>query len=79
MSSNGGGSKPLDEHCDFLCYVPVIIAHFFNKPIQNSDLLRKHYDSDLLGNWTKDCASRAERQKTGGIWRKIDKKKWLKI
>lgn len=38
----------LDELCDYANYVPVIITHFFNKPIQNSELLRKLYlEKDL--------------------------------
>jgi predicted DNA-binding protein YlxM (UPF0122 family) len=33
----------LDELCNAEPYVAIIITHFFNKPIQNSGLLRKLY------------------------------------
>ncbi len=67
--SNGGRSTMLDELCDYTNYVPVIIAHFFNKPIQNSKLLRKLYlEKDLssyeiskLTGWPRSSISDATR------------------
>ena len=45
---SGGRSESLDELCNAEPYVPIIITHFFNKPIQNSGLLRKLYlENDL--------------------------------
>ncbi len=55
---DGGRSTMLDELCDYANYVPVIIAHFFNKPIQNSELLRKLY-------LEKDLSSYEIHRKTG--------------
>jgi len=44
----GGRSEPLDELYNAEPYVAIIITHFFNKPIQNSGLLRKLYlEKDL--------------------------------
>lgn len=48
----------LDELCDCVNYVPVIITHFFNKPIQNPLLLRKLY-------LEKDLSSYEIHKKTG--------------
>ena len=66
---NGGGSTILHELCSSPHYVPVIIAHFFNKPIQNSELLRKLYlEKDLssheiskLTGWPRSSISDATR------------------
>ena len=57
----------LDELCDYAIYVPVIIAHFFNKPIQNSELLRKlylekdlsSYEISILTGWPRSSISDA--------------------
>lgn len=59
----------LHELCSSPHYVPVIIAHFFNKPIQNSELLRKLYlEKDLssyeiskLTGWPRSSISDATR------------------
>ena len=58
LGLSGGGSSELDELCDCVNYVPVIILHFFNKPIQNSELLRKLY-------LEKDLSSYEIHKKTG--------------
>lgn len=67
---DGGGRTLLDELCDTSNYVPVIILHFFNKPIQNSELLRKLYlDKDLSSyeiqrktGWSRTSISDALRE-----------------
>jgi predicted DNA-binding protein YlxM (UPF0122 family) len=59
----------LDELCDAESYVPIIITHFFNKPSQNSGLLRKLYlENDLSSyeihkktNWSRTSISDALR------------------
>ena len=59
----------LDELCDYSNYVPVIIAHFFNKPIQKSELLRKlylgkdlsSYEISKLTGWPRSSISDALR------------------
>ena len=64
-----GRSTMLDELCDYANYVPVIITHFFNKPIQNLELLRKLYlEKDLSSyeihkktNWSRTSISDALR------------------
>jgi len=66
---NGGRSEPLDELCDAEPYVAIFITHFFNKPIQNSGLLRKLYlEKDLSSyeihkktNWSRTSISDALR------------------
>jgi|TARA_Y100000768_G_C23798360_1_gene595916 predicted DNA-binding protein YlxM (UPF0122 family) len=66
---DGGGGDELNELCDYANYVPVIITHFFNKPIQNSELLRKLYlEKDLssyeiskLTGWPRSSISDAIR------------------
>jgi hypothetical protein len=58
MRCGGGGGRELDELCDYANYVPAIIAHFFNKPIQNPELLRKLY-------LEKDLSSYETHRKTG--------------
>ena len=58
-----------DELCNAEPYVPIIITHFFNKPIQNSGLLRKLYlEKDLSSyeihkktNWSRTSISDALR------------------
>jgi predicted DNA-binding protein YlxM (UPF0122 family) len=67
--SSGGRSELLDELCDAEPYVPIIITHFFNKPSQNSGLLRKLYlENDLSSyeihkktNWSRTSISDALR------------------
>ena len=69
LANFGGGSTMLHELCSSPHYVPVIIAHFFNKPIQNSELLRKLYlEKDLssheiskLTGWPRSSISDATR------------------
>ncbi len=59
----------LHELCSSPHYVPVIIAHFFNKPIQNSKLLWKLYlekdysiyEISYLTGWPRSSISDATR------------------
>lgn len=65
----GGLSEELSKLCDAEPYVAIIITHFFNKPIQNSELLRKLYlKKDLSSyeihkktNWSRTSISDALR------------------
>ena len=58
-----------DELCNAEPYVAIFITHFFNKPIQNSGLLRKLYlEKDLSSyeihkktNWSRTSISDALR------------------
>ncbi|MBK24541.1 MAG: hypothetical protein CME70_11155 [Halobacteriovorax sp.] len=69
LAKFGGRSELLDELCNAEPYVPIIITHFFNKPIQNSGLLRKLYlEKDLSSyeihrktNWSRTSISDALR------------------
>jgi hypothetical protein len=66
----GGGSDELGEHFTPTDYLPVIITHFFNKPIQNSGLLRKLYiekelscyEISKLTDWSKTSISESHRK-----------------
>ncbi len=67
--SIGGHSEELNELCDAEPYVAIFITHFFNKPMQNSGLLRKLYlEKDLSSyeihkktNWSRTSISDALR------------------
>ena len=46
--TNGGPCEELSELYNANIYVPIFITHFFNKPIQNPELLRTLYlEKDL--------------------------------
>lgn len=69
LANFGGPSEELNELCNAEPYVAIFITHFFNKPIQNSGLLRKLYlEKDLSSyeihkktNWSRTSISDALR------------------